>query len=390
MKSIKSRLAIWGGLALALCGTPANAQVPEQRGFFGAIDGRWMWLGGDRIDTSLGSSSQTTNGPGGQLLIGFKFNPRWDIALAGGVQQMITEVTKIRGGTLSIDTNRQHVDLEVGYSQDNWRVNAGLRGLHYLSGVTYNAPGFSGYDKREIYGIGPKVGIAARVALSESFGVIGGVDAALVYSNFVETGTGAVLPAGGNYWALVPQAGAELGIGWRSSDSPSFSVTVGGRIDASFNTAITTSGTRRGTQVDFGPFVRLAYNFGGAAYRVAPVAPAPEAPAAAKGPNYMVFFDFDRSNLSPVAQATIRQAANGARNGRVARLQVTGHADRAGADAYNIALSLRRANTVKSELVQNGVAAQSIIVVGRGEEEPLVPTGDGVREPQNRRVVISF
>ena len=151
-----------------------------------------------------------------------------------------------------------------------------------------------------------------------------------------------------------------------------------------------TNGASRGTRLDFGPFVRLAYNFGGPAYRVTAAAPAPEAPAAAKAPNHMVFFDFDRSNLSPVAQATIRQAANDARNGRVARVQVIGHADRAGADAYNMALSLRRANTVKAELVQNGIAAQSILVVGRGEEEQLVPTGDGVREPQNRRVVISF
>jgi outer membrane protein OmpA-like peptidoglycan-associated protein len=67
---------------------------------------------------------------------------------------------------------------------------------------------------------------------------------------------------------------------------------------------------------------------------------------------------------------------------------VTGHADRSGSDAYNMALSLRRANAVKDQLVREGIAANQIVVVGRGESQPLVPTADGVREPQNRRVEI--
>ena len=70
------------------------------------------------------------------------------------------------------------------------------------------------------------------------------------------------------------------------------------------------------------------------------------------------------------------------------RVGVTGHADKSGSDAYNMALSLRRANNVKDELVRDGVPAASIVVVGRGESQPLVPTADGVREPQNRRVEI--
>jgi len=102
----------------------------------------------------------------------------------------------------------------------------------------------------------------------------------------------------------------------------------------------------------------------------------------------MVFFDWDRSNLSAQAQSTIQQAAQAYKSRGSARVTATGHTDTSGSEAYNMALSLRRANTVKDALVQNGVPAQSISVVGRGEASPLVATGDGVREPQNRRVEI--
>ena len=68
---------------VALAG-PVSAQVPDGQGFFGNIDGRWMWLGGDRI-SAAGGTAPVTSGPGGQMLIGYKLDPRWDVALAGDV-----------------------------------------------------------------------------------------------------------------------------------------------------------------------------------------------------------------------------------------------------------------------------------------------------------------
>ncbi|MBN9085655.1 MAG: OmpA family protein, partial [Reyranella sp.] len=118
------------------------------------------------------------------------------------------------------------------------------------------------------------------------------------------------------------------------------------------------------------------------------VAPPPPAPPAAQTNSFMVFFDWDRSNLSQQAMATIQQAANAFKTKGSARVVATGHADRSGPENYNMALSLRRANAVKDALVQNGVPATAISVVGKGESQPLVPTADGVREPQNRRVEI--
>jgi OmpA family len=119
-------------------------------------------------------------------------------------------------------------------------------------------------------------------------------------------------------------------------------------------------------------------------YVQAPPPPPPQATS------YMVFFDWDRSDLTPQAMNTIGQAANAFRTTGQSRITATGHTDSSGPRDYNMALSLRRANTVKNALVQQGVPPTAVAVVGRGEEELLVQTGDGVREPQNRRVVIAL
>jgi len=127
----------------------------------------------------------------------------------------------------------------------------------------------------------------------------------------------------------------------------------------------------------------------GVAYKfvAAPPAPPPPPPAVA-APSYMVFFDWDRSNLSQQALNTIRQAAGAFKTKGNARITATGHTDTSGPEAYNMALSLRRANAVKDALVREGVPATAIAVIGRGEQGLLVKTPDGVREPQNRRVEI--
>jgi hypothetical protein len=103
----------------------------------------------------------------------------------------------------------------------------------------------------------------------------------------------------------------------------------------------------------------------------------------------MVFFDWDRSNLSAQAVETVRQAAQAYKTRGSANIVATGHTDTSGSPQYNMALSLRRANSVKDQLVRDGVPATAISVNGRGEEGLLVQTGDNVREPQNRRVEIS-
>ena len=67
---------------------------------------------------------------------------------------------------------------------------------------------------------------------------------------------------------------------------------------------------------------------------------------------------------------------------------VIGHTDTVGSDAVNDALSRQRAEVVRKALIARGIAAENIVVVGRGKREPIVPTADGVAEPRNRRVEI--
>jgi outer membrane protein OmpA-like peptidoglycan-associated protein len=67
---------------------------------------------------------------------------------------------------------------------------------------------------------------------------------------------------------------------------------------------------------------------------------------------------------------------------------VIGHTDKQGSDAFNDALSRQRAEVVRDVLLARGIAADSIVVAGRGKREPIVPTADGVAEARNRRVEI--
>ena len=116
-------------------------------------------------------------------------------------------------------------------------------------------------------------------------------------------------------------------------------------------------------------------------------APAPVVPAAQPEP-FVVFFAFDSSSLTSEAQSIIDQAVTAAQDAGMSEFSITGHADRAGSEEYNVGLSLRRSNAVREALEGRGIAGGNISVAGRGESDPAVPTADGVAEQANRRVVI--
>ena len=133
--------------------------------------------------------------------------------------------------------------------------------------------------------------------------------------------------------------------------------------------------------------VGLAYAFNHPTPPPAATAPT-SAPVAAPSRSYLVFFDWDRAGLTGRARQIIAEAAQASTCVQTTRIEVSGYTDSSGTARYNQGLSVRRAEAVQMELVRDGVAREAISVQGYGDSRPLVPTAQGVREPQNRRVEI--
>ena len=118
-------------------------------------------------------------------------------------------------------------------------------------------------------------------------------------------------------------------------------------------------------------------------------------PSAAQEPqpvpkSLMVFFDWGKVDIRNDDVATLDQVAAAYRMNPSSHLQLDGHSDRSGSSWTNRAGALRRAESVRAELEKRGIPGNAIRITSFGEERPLVPTEDGVREVQNRRVVISI
>jgi len=254
------------------------------------------------------------------------------------------------GGMVGYDFVGPRVELEGVYRSNKATVGAGPFNAFGASkddiGVLANVL----YDFNPGGTIVPYIGAGAGVGFVDS-------DFSLGSTNFAYQGI--------------------LGVGWNATSNLRFNLE--GRYYGTTNPQVAgTTWTNNNAMV----LASVQVKFG-----AAPPPPPPPPPVVAP-PSFMVFFDWDRSNLSQQALATIQQAANAFKAKGNARITATGHTDTSGPEAYNMALSLRRANAVKDALVRDGVPAQAISVIGMGEKGLLVPTGDGVREPQNRRVEI--
>jgi len=128
----------------------------------------------------------------------------------------------------------------------------------------------------------------------------------------------------------------------------------------------------------------LGYNFGGEA-----PPPPPPPPVCNKGP-YIVFFDWDKSDITPEAASILDSAVTAYANCANVPIMLAGYADRSGTPKYNQGLSERRNASVRAYLSSRGIADGAITGQGFGENNPRVPTADGVRELQNRRVEITY
>jgi outer membrane protein OmpA-like peptidoglycan-associated protein len=179
--------------------------------------------------------------------------------------------------------------------------------------------------------------------------------------------------AGASY-AFNPNWSAELDYRYLATTDPTFKLGAAGGL--TYKTGYSTHNI----------IASLVYHF-------TPPPPPPPMPVAAPPPAptrevFLVFFDWDRDTITQAGGQIIGQAANSYRAGHRVQIQVTGYTDRSGSPGYNQRLSERRANNVAKGLAAQGVPRDQMAVNGRGENDNRVPTPDGVREPQNRRVEI--
>ncbi len=166
-----------------------------------------------------------------------------------------------------------------------------------------------------------------------------------------------------------------------------FSGSLGGTISG-IGSASASDSIKLGNQYNHSFLIGARYAFN-AAPPPPPLAPAPiAAPAPAPSRTYLVFFDWDRADLTGRARQIIAEAAQASTRVQVTQIEVSGYADRTGTAQYNLALSRRRADNVAGELVRLGVPRNVISIQAFGDTHLLVPTAEGVREPQNRRVEI--
>ena len=103
-----------------------------------------------------------------------------------------------------------------------------------------------------------------------------------------------------------------------------------------------------------------------------------------------MFFDWDKSDITPEAASILDNAVSAYGNCGQAQVMLAGHADKSGTPKYNLGLSSRRNTSVTSYLTGKGIPGGVIASQAFGEGAPRVETADGVRELQNRRVEITY
>lgn len=347
-------------LAVPLVGLPGMAQAQE-----GPVSGIYVGAGlgyniltnekerGD-IATRLPQAHLKFNGGfAGVGSVGYGFGNGFRVELEGDYRS-----NQIRGATNAVQAS-------------GWEQRYGAM-VNLIYGFNFNLP---------VVGVAPYVGVGAGYQWSN-------------YQSVSMRGAGAPAAVGvhGTEGSFAYQAIA--GVAFPIEQMPGLAITAEYRFmgltnKRKFDTVAGRASGRLDVLQGYDNTVLLGvrYNFGVAP----PPAPAPApvaAPAPAPAKTYLVFFDWDKATLTDRAKQIVSEAAENSTKVKYTRIQVNGYTDTSGTPQYNMGLSIRRANAVKAQLITDGVPENVIGIEGFGETHLLVPTGPGVREPQNRRVEI--
>nr|WP_249172610.1 OmpA family protein [Burkholderia dolosa] len=121
-------------------------------------------------------------------------------------------------------------------------------------------------------------------------------------------------------------------------------------------------------------------------------APVPAAPAAVEKVSLTgdAYFATDSATLTPAARAALDKLLNRQGDRHFSRIEVTGYTDAVGSDAYNVALSRRRADAVAAYLRERGLNADSFVATGKGKANPVASNATAEGRASNRRVEIAL
>ena len=312
-----------------------------------------------------------------------------------------------------------------GYLSAGYGFGNGLRleveGAYNQTHVNRLGGGFAGDASRRAHGKSEGYGALVNVLYDIDLGMFGlnnfpvtpfvGIGAGYMWQNYrgvYNRATGR--PAGGGFNNTTGGLAAQgiVGAAYDIPGVPGLAVTTQYRFLGQAGSSGGGSNGRhylhpegkRGDRVGYGTrythqfMLGLRYAFNNAP---PPPPPAPHVvvpPPAQAARTYLVFFDWDKSNLTGRARDIVAQAAQASTHVQTTRIEVNGYTDNSAAhpgprgEKYNMGLSLRRANSVKAELIRLGVPATAIDIHGYGDANPLVATAKNTREPQNRRVEI--
>jgi outer membrane protein OmpA-like peptidoglycan-associated protein len=393
---MKNRCLLGAGVALAMAfgGVQAHAQ------FLGPYPPGAWYLGPEGGWTKLFSQTPgiAVTGPTGRVA---SFNPtvNWDSGFnAGG-----------RGGYV---WGPWRFEGEYSYkynSVSNRNNSSGTASLSSNNSSHSNAIMFNGiYDFTLGWPITPHIG--AGIGAVDVFRSFGGT--ATVTTTAPTTVTGprgpVTVPAGSTLTFTSPSlSGSQWGFGYQGIAGIRYLINPALAFDVDYRYFGTTNQTFNGAHVTqptgccvFSSVKNVRYQSNNIVASLTmmfgappPAAPPPAPPAPPPPPThqvYLVFFDWDKYNITPEGMQILEAAAAHWKAGASVQIQVTGYTDLSGSAGYNQRLSERRAAAVATALVRLGIPRNEMVVAGRGMNDPRVPTPLGVREPQNRRVEIVF
>ena len=333
------------------------------------------------------------------------------------------------GGRLRVDTSVYYIDWSgiqqnvrlptCGFTFVTNSASAtsvgGDMSIKYLVTDALSIGGNAGYNSTTldetkkvnsavIYAAGDRLGgppFSAAIWAQYDFQVLGDYDAFVRADYSFHSRTPSVDPRTFGYDSGIPAAPAvgflsmRVGVNYEGWELSAFANNISNN-EEFLSTAHDIPGSKIYYNESYRPptaGITAVYKFGSPstpeATPAAYVLPPPVAPATTPK-SYLVFFDFNKSDLTSQAVSIVSQAAANAGPAKVTQLTVTGHTDTVGSDAYNMRLSRRRAESVAAQLEKDGIPSSEIAIIAKGKRDLLVPTADGVKEPQNRRVQIVY